>query len=437
MRKILFFTFFIFSNAIFSQDLLTFNDCLNLALKNNLEIKSAENSEKTALYQYKSSYGKLVPSVYANAENRNSWGREVNPNTNLFTNTDVKYFTGNLNAAFNLFAGFEAINTIKYTKQEHEINKIKIQDVQNGITLDLAQKFITILYLQEIIASNKEEINSSDKQLELALLKFNSGVIAESEVFKLKSQKAIEELNLLTNENRLSDNYISIKQLMNIPLEKEIRLIKPNLVLDKNLDLQEDQYSLTNKAVEINPLYTMSILKEKKARTSLSIARAALYPVLSVRAFYATNFTRDPLLDPINFQVDDNFSRSIRFNLSIPIFNQLETYSKIKTKKMDYKQSKIDTEIVKNKLSKQVLKAITDTKTAIKKNESSTIAYEFAQKSYEADELKFQLGKININELNNTKMMYNNSLAELIQSKYELLFNNALIKFYLGEIFTL
>ncbi len=437
MRKILFFTFFVFTNAIFGQDLLTFNDCLELAFKNNLDIKSAENSEKTALYQYKSSYGKLVPSIYAAAENRNSWGREVNPNTNLFTNTDVKYFTGSLNAAFNLFAGFEAINTIRNTKQEHEINKIKIQDVQNNITIDLAQKFITILYLQEVIASNHEEIKSSEKQLELALLKFNSGVIAESEVFKLKSQKEIEELNLLTNENRLSDNYINIKQLMNIPLEKEIKLVKPNLVLNQNVDLEEDQYSLTKKAIEINPMYSISLLNEKKARTSLSIARAALYPVLSLRAFYSTNFTRDPLLDPTNFQVDDNFSRSVRLNLAIPIFNQLDTYSKIKTKKLDYKQSKIDTEIVKNKLSKQVLKAITDTKTAIKKNESSTIAHEFAQKSYEADELKFQLGKININELNNTKMMYNNTFAELIQSKYELLFNNALIKFYLGEVFTL
>jgi outer membrane protein len=34
-------------------------------------------------------------------------------------------------------------------------------------------------------------------------------------------------------------------------------------------------------------------------------------------------------------------------------------------------------------------------------------------------------------------MNFNNSQAELIQAKYELLFNNALIKFYLGEKFVL
>jgi outer membrane protein TolC len=104
---------------------------------------------------------------------------------------------------------------------------------------------------------------------------------------------------------------------------------------------------------------------------------------------------------------------------------------------MNYKQSKLNTQMVRNNLSKEVLKAITDTKTAIKKNESSAMAFEFSKKSYEADALKFELGKININELNISKMIFNNSQAELIQSKYQLLYNNSLIKFYLGEHFSL
>lgn len=83
------------------------------------------------------------------------------------------------------------------------------------------------------------------------------------------------------------------------------------------------------------------------------------------------------------------------------------------------------------------MQAVTDTKTSIKKKEASSIAYEFSQKSYEADALKFELGKININELNLTKSNLNNAQAQLIQSKYELMYNNALIKFYLGEKFNL
>lgn len=440
-KSILLTIIFIFSNSLFAQDALTFSDCLRLTLKNNLTLKSALNNEKIASYQYKSSYGKLLPNVYGEAENRNSWGREIDQNTNQFVNQDLKIYSGRVNAVFNLFSGFSTINTIKSTKEELKIQRINVKKVENELSIDLAQKFITILYLQEIITANKEQIQSSEKQLELAILKFNSGVVAESEVFKIKSQKAREELNLITNENRLVDNLISIKQLMNIPLEKEITLISPTTEISKNNLLDESPYSLTKKAVEINPNYNLSVLRESKARTNLSLARSSLYPTLSLRFLAGSNYTDNYFDDGVfisnNDQIDLNYSRGLRLNLIIPVFSQMNTYSKIKTSKMNFKQSKLDTEITKNNLSKEVLKAIADTKTALKKNESSSLGYEFSRKSYEADALKFELGKINITELNVTKIAYNNAQAELIQSKYELLFNNALINFYLGDEFKL
>jgi outer membrane protein len=437
MKKNLLFLIFIFSNAVFGQELMTFQNCLDMALQNNLELQIAYNSQENAAYQYKTSYGKILPSIYGEAENKNSFGRDIDPATNLYVNEDVKGYKGALNADFNLFSGFEVVNNIKLSKQEMKISQMNVQKVTNAITIDLAQKFITILYLQEIIIANESQINASGKQLEFAELKFNQGAISESEVFKIKSQKATEEMNFQTNQNHLTDNLISLKQLMNIPLEKEITLIKPNLELSQTIALADSPYEMASKAVEINPSYAISLLNEQKSRTELAIARSLRYPTLSMRLFYGSNFTDSHDLTYPDIQLRRNLSQGIRFNLVIPIFSQLEDFAKIKSGKINYKQSKIATQIKRNELSKEVLKAIADTKTSIKKKESSAIAFEFSKKSYDADELKFELGKININELNGTKMMYNSSQAELIQSKYELLFNNALIQFYLGEKFSL
>ncbi len=437
MKKIVFIAFLCLSKTALAQDILSYQDCLNLALKNNLQLKSALNSEKIAKYQYTASYGKLLPNFFGSLDNRNSWGREIDPQTNLFVNTDIKNYIGFVNANFNLFAGFSALNNIRFTKQEFKINQENIKRVENIISITLAEKFITILYLEEIIAANKEQIKSSDNQLELALLKFNSGTIPESEVFKIKSQKATEELNLLTNQNRLTDNMVNIKILMNIPLEKEIVLIKPIMKLDSNITIDQNPFDIINKAIEINPKYKISLLRERKAKAALAIARASRYPLLTMRAQYGANYTNTDKDFGFKDQLSNNEINILRLNLIIPVFSQMDNYSKAKTSKMLYKQSKVDTQIAKNELSQEVMKAITDTKTSMKKNEASSIAFEFSEKSFQADALKFELGKININELNNTKINYINSQAQLIQSKYELLYNNALIKFYLGEEFSL
>lgn len=437
MKKISFIVLFMLSQAVFSQEVLSYRDCLDLAMKNNLQLISAINEEKIAKYHYIASYGKLLPNIFGSVDNRNTWGREIDPRSNLFVNTDVRNYIGYMNATYNLFAGFSALNNIRVNKQELRITETNIKRIQNQVAIDLAEKFITILYLQEIIAANEEQIKSSENQLALAQLKFDAGTIAESEVFKIKSQKATEELNLLTNQNRLTDNMVSIKMLMNIPLEKEIVLIKPILKLDSNIEIDQNPFDIINKAILLNPSYKMSLLREKKARAALALSRSSRYPVLSLRAQYGSNYTNTDEDFNFNEQLSNNEVNILRFNLVVPIFTQMDNYSKAKTSKMLYKQSKVDTQITKNQLSKEVMKAITDTKTSMKKNEASSIAFEFSEKSYQADVLKFELGKININELNVTKTNFINSQAQLIQSKYELLYNNALIKFYLGEEFSL
>jgi len=329
-------------------------------------------------------------------------------------------------------------HSIIAARQQEEIVRTRIERQKNEITIDLAQRFITVLYLQDIINANDEQIKSSGKQLEIAELKFNSGVISESEVFKVKSQKALEELTLLNNQNKLSDNLVSLKQLMNMPLETEITLIQPNLELNELLASTDNESELIKKAVELQPSYKLSVLEQKKARTEWALARGEMLPTVTLRFMYRTYY--DPNLQDFyafDTQLNETTSKQMRFYVNIPIFNGFQAQAKARAGKLRYRQTKIETQIEENKLSKNVLKAVYDVRTSVKKKEASTIAFDFTQKSYDADLLKFQLGKININELNTTKINYNSAQAELIQSKYELLFNNALIRFYSGEAFVL
>jgi len=437
MRKIALLLLF-FTYAVHAQEALTFADCLERTLKNNLQLKSASFDENIARSNHRGSYGQFLPTIDAEGEGRNSWGKELDPDTNTFTRDDLRNYEGTANAYFNLFSGLVVHNNIKLARQEKELVRTNIHLLQNQLTIELAQRFITILYLQEIIAANEQQIQASTKQLELAQLKFDSGVISESELFKIKAQKATEEFNLLTNQNRLADNMISLKQLMNMPLETEIVLLQPNLELNENIATTENEFELTKKAVDIHPAFQASILEMKKARTELAIARSLRWPTLSMRLMYRSNY--DPTIrDEVSFddQLDANTSKQIRFYLTIPIFNQFKNNLEIKTQKMLYRQSKVTSELERNRLSKEVLLAINDARTQVKKNEASTIALEFSQKSYDADILKFEVGKIGISELNLTKISYNAAQADLIQSKYELLYKNALIKFYAGEPFTL
>jgi outer membrane protein TolC len=436
-KSILIFFVILQSNLSLCQEKLSYKDCVNLAIKNNLSIKSASISEKIAVYKHRTNIGQLLPVITGNVDNKYSWGREIDPTTNAFIDKNLKAYTGNMTGLLTLFSGFYNLKAIKSAKQEVEINKALQQKIQNEITIELSQIFIEIMYFQELIIANKEQIVGSEKQLEFAKLKFDSGVIAESEVFKIQSQKASEELILVTNQNRLIISEIELKQLLNIPLERKIELVKPAFLVSEKTKLEENEYEITKKAVAINPSYSMSKWIENKAKTEIALARSAKMPILNLKYTYGSNFSdSDPLIS-YNDQIDNNLASVLKLSLIVPIFNQFETTFKIKQNKLSFEQAKLETKMEENRLSKVILQAINDKKAANKKQETATIAFEFAKKSYEADLLKYELGKININEINFTKSNYINAQVELINSKYELLFNTGLLNFYLGEDFSM
>ena len=222
--KILQFLSFLFFVCIFGQKALTFENCLDIAFENNLSLKNAKISEKIATYQLINSKTKILPSVNASVSNNYSWGRGIDPNTNSYINQQFKSYNGSLGSNLSLFNGFSNITAIKTAKQELELNKTTVQKIKNEITIDIASKFTTILYLQDVIKSNQEQLTSTQKQLELISTKFEQGYVAESEVFKIKSQKASEELTLMNNQNLLFTNILDLKQLLNIPLDDYIVL---------------------------------------------------------------------------------------------------------------------------------------------------------------------------------------------------------------------
>ena len=428
---------FLISILAFGQKTLNFSDCLALAMKQNLEIQSANVNEEVLKYQYKASYGRLAPELRAEGIQRARFNQIYDFNTNSYIDNTVRETRGTVRANFNLFSGFNVWNTIKIQKQEYAIAKLNSQQQIREITISLAESYLTTLYLTELVKINAQQIQLSEKQLALAQLKYESGVIAESEVFKLKTQKANEELELVNNNNKLIDNWVRLKQLMNLPIQEELLLQTPAVELDSAVLSENNAAEITAKIIDFHPLTSMSLLRQTRAKSALAVARSFRYPELNAEFAYRTSSFSNLALVGQDLQFDRNRNGFLRLNLIVPIFNQLNTFSRIKQAKGGLKQAGIQIDRVRNQITQEATKAINDTKTARKRVETASIALEFSKKSYEADALKFELGKINTNELNITKNQYNNAQADLIQSNYELMYNNALINFYLGEEFKL
>ena len=120
---ILFLLILISGLQLTAQEKWTLNECINYALKNNLQLQNTGLNEQIEGLNYHQSKWNLLPGIGAGTDAGMNYGRSVDPNTNGIVNTSFFNNSYYLGASVDLFRGFMLQNQIRYQKFRKEAAK--------------------------------------------------------------------------------------------------------------------------------------------------------------------------------------------------------------------------------------------------------------------------------------------------------------------------
>ena len=129
-----------------------------------------------------------------------------------------------------------------------------------------------------------------------------------------------------------------------------------------------------------------------------------------------------PILDfnseitPFNQQLKDNFSQSLSFSLSIPLFNGWMTNSSIANAKIAVMSAQNDLQKTKNQLRKQAEQVRADVIAAEKQFQFAQKSAEALQESFTYNEQKFNEGMLNVYDYNDAKNKLIKAQSDLLQA---------------------
>src|SRR5687768_5079021 len=118
-------TVFIFSICFLSyasstaQKAWTLQECIEYALKNNIQIKQSELSTELSSVNFDQSKAAFFPSINANSNYTYNFGRSVNPYTNVYTNQEVQSMNISASGSLPIFNGFQLMNSLSQSKYEY------------------------------------------------------------------------------------------------------------------------------------------------------------------------------------------------------------------------------------------------------------------------------------------------------------------------------
>ena len=470
MKKYIFFlTAVLCTSNSFSQKIWTLQECINQAKKENLDIKQAKLYVLSSEQQLIQSKLLLFPSLNGGGSQGYNYGRTVDPYSNEFTNLNVKTNNFSLSSSVTLFSGFQNLNKVKRDNYEYMAKKYDIEKVINDISLTVATDFLQLLFNKELVIMAEKQLEISFQQEERIGKLVSAGQLAKGALLETHSQVASEQLQLVKANSQQEISLLNIKQLLEILANTDFEILVPEIALPKQNKVPTTE-EIYIKALEVFPNVKSAEYRLKSSDKSLAISRGGRSPRITLNGSMGSGYsdarTRiigidslemtpsgyqlasgesvlmpilnyDSEITPFNKQLKDNFSQSLSFSLSIPLFNGWMTNSSIANAKIGVLSAKNDLQKTKNQLRKQVEQVRADVIAAEKQYEFAKKSAEALQESFSYNEQKFNEGMLNVYDYNNAKNKLIKAESDLLQAKYDYLFKIKILDFFLGKPLTL
>ena len=210
----------------------TLQECVDIALENNLRIKRGYYNLRTSEINLLQSRAAMLPTLNAGGNGGLNFGRALNPVSNQYVNRNSKTLGLQGSSSVILFNGFRILNTIKQNSIEFEATNEDMAKAKNDVIINVVTYYTNVIFNKELYANAEYQLKSSQEQLERIKKQVKAGALPLSNELNQEAQVATNEVNLVNQENTLNLSLLQLKQAMQIPGSSQLDVVIPPIELE-------------------------------------------------------------------------------------------------------------------------------------------------------------------------------------------------------------
>ncbi len=465
MRYVFLFVICLFTSTSYqAQEIYSLEQCIDLAWQNNLQVKQAELSLEASESQLKSSKANVLPNVNGFASHNYNWGQRIDPFTNQFATTRVQSNSFGLSSNVTLFDGFQNQQNIQAQQAGLESAMYDVETQKNNIALNVSSAYLQVVLIEDLIISAEQQVNITERQLDRIKKMVDAGASNLGNQYELEAQLGRDRSNLTQRRNDYQIAKLQLKQLMLVPADETMNLIKPQVNADSAIRLENAAivYSYAESSMPEIKSAESSLLSSDK---QLNAAKSGYYPSLILSGSIGSGYsglrtevesvtqgpdqqigfleTGEPVFTstfdaavkqvPFTTQLNDNFNQFVGLSLNVPIFNRYSVKNSVNQAKINQSIAELQLEQEKLGLRQRIETARADAAAARELYKANVEVLKSSQKSFEFAEVRFEAGAMNVTEFNTAKNNLQIAQAQLSQARYDFIFKTGILDFYMGK----
>ena len=425
--------------SAFAQQTWTLQDCLDYALKHNIQVqKNRINEERgeVTLWQDK---GALFPSL-SFSTNQSVGYRPftevisvVQGDQVTSTRSNVTYQgTYGLNANVTLWNGGINYKNIKQQELQNRITALTTEQSELTIQEQIAQLYVQIMYTKEAEKVNEQLLSTAQSQYDRGVEMMKQGQMARADVVQLEAQLSSAKFSVVNSRTQLANYKRQLKALLELDLNTAFDVAGTIPTDEQVLAVVPSPLEAYAKAIDVRPEIKSAELSIEAADMQLNIAKRGFLPTIGASASLGSNHTTGSK-NGWGEQMKTNLNMSAGLNFSVPIFDNRRNQSNVKTAKLQQLNSKLDLQDKKNALSSTIEQYWLNANNGQQNYIAAKSRVKSQEASYELLNEQFQNGLKNTVDVLQGRDNVISAEQDMLQSKYMALLNIQLLKFYTGE----
>ena len=412
-------------------------DCINWAKQQNITVQRNKVNARSSLIDVQDAKGNRLPTVefstsqyVSNRPFQESYSGVIGSEVVSFSNKNSYSGNYSVNASMNLYNGGQTKNNIRRAEIRSRIAELQVQASELNIEEQITQLYVQILYSQDAVKHDDELIALAQAQLEQARARKQAGMLNKADVSQFEAQLAQDKYQKVADETTLEGYRLQLKQLMELDGDENLELADPQLSSNVLAQLPDKQ-AVFQHAVASRPELKAQQLAMDMTYIDEDIAKAGNKPTIYANAGIST--TNSSGNGNMFTQLKNQWNNGIGVSMSIPIWDHGKTKNAVARARLERENTYLD--MVETQ--KNLWKAIENYWLQARNNQQRYIAAQekvnYCRESYNLTSEQFRLGLKNIVELTQDKTNLSTAIQQMLQAKYEVLLNMAMLKYYNGE----
>ncbi|MBQ2123371.1 MAG: TolC family protein [Bacteroidaceae bacterium] len=415
-------------------------DCLNYALKHNIQLQKSKANEQLSDIGIKESNAEWLPSLSASLS-QNMQHRPFQQDVTSFVNggitstaSDKTTWSGSygVSASWTVWNGGQRSLNIKDSKLAMEQAIYATAQKANSIQEQVAQLYVQILYMREALAVNKELLHHDSIVYARGERMFNNGQISRSDLAQLRAQLSQGRYDVVNAETQIRNVELSLKQVLELGPDEALKIAPMHVDDAKVFTAIPAKSEAYQAALSQLPQMKSSLISMERADLAVKKAKAGYLPTINLQGNLGDSYMSGSTRTWVQ-QMKYNFNMSLGLSVQIPIYDKRRTKSSIERAKINQLTAQYDHLDVEKNIYNTVETCWLNATNSQYKFIAATDNVESLQLSYDNTSRQFEQGQKDITDLLSSRGRLLQAKQTLLQDKYTALLNKALLAFYAGH----